>query len=105
MKFNVMRMSTGGRPPKRIGTIEWTPESWDYKTTDSELSILLGEAKTTGTVVVFNSMEKDGTIFDFIEEEVDASSGRFISGLEILLENESENRAIWLIPEELEARL
>ena len=104
MKFYVMRMSKGERPSKRLGTIEWTPDDWDYKTDDSELAILLDEVKTTGTVFVETSFEEDGQIFDFVEEETDASTFKFISGLEILLERESENQAIWIdTSEDLEA--
>ena len=91
-----MRMSKGERPSKRIGTIEWTPDDWDYKADDSELAILLDEVKTTGTVFVETSFEEDGQIFDFVEEETDASTFKFISGLETLLERESENQAIWI---------
>ena len=65
---------------------------------------MLDEVKTTGTVFVETSFEEDGQIFDFVEEETDASTFKFISGLEILLERESEKQAIWIdTSEDLEA--
>jgi hypothetical protein len=104
MEFYVLRMSKGGRPSKRIGTIQWTPNEWDYKTEDSELAILLDEAKTTETVLVESSFEEDDQIYEFIEEETDATSINFLSGLETLLERQSENQAIWIdTSENLEA--
>ena len=96
MKFYVLRMNKGGRPSKRIGTLQWSSDEWDYKTEDSELAILLDEVKTTGTVFVESSFEEDGQIFEFVEEKTDATASNFLSGLETLLERESENQAIWI---------
>lgn len=68
-----------------VGTIDWTPGGWDYKTDDSDLAILLGEVRTEGTVIALSSLDTDEGIFDFIEEKVDASDDRFISGLSSFL--------------------
>ena len=64
-----------------VGTIDWTPDGWDYKSKDSELVILLDEVKTQGSVIALTSIDTDEGTFDFIEEEVDAADGRFLGGL------------------------
>jgi len=64
-----------------VGTIDWTTDGWDYKTKDADLAILLDEVKTQGTVIALRSIHTDEGTFDFIEEEVDASDGRFLGGL------------------------
>lgn len=73
-----------------VGTIDWTPDGWDYKTKDTDLTILLDEVRTEGTVVVYSSGDTDEGFFDFVEEEVDASDNRFVSGLATLIERNSD---------------
>ncbi len=96
MKFNVLRISEDHRPSKKIGTIEWTPQDWSYKTDDAELLILLDEAKTFDTATVYTAVDVEDTTYDFVEEEVDSSDFKFVSGLQTLLESDSEDSAIWL---------
>lgn len=69
-----------------VGTIDWTPDSWSYDTEDEELKVLLDEVMTDDIVTVFSSVDDNGTTYDFVEEEVDSSDKRFISGLSTLLE-------------------
>lgn len=76
-----------------IGTIDWTSDGWDYKTEDSDLMILLDEVKTEGTVTALTSVDTDEGTFDFVEEEVDVTDDRFISGLSTYLE---QNSNMWI---------
>jgi hypothetical protein len=76
-----------------IGTVDWSPDGWDYKTKDSELAILFDEIKTEGVVVVMSSVEIDGETYDFAAEEVDVTDIRFISGLSTYLE---QNSNMWI---------
>ena len=76
-----------------IGTVDWSPDGWDYKTKDSELAILFDEIKTEGIVVVMSSVEIDGETYDFAAEEVDVTDIRFISGLSTYLE---QNSNMWI---------
>ena len=64
-----------------VGTIDWTPDGWDYKTKDADLAILLDEVKTQGTVIALTSVKTDEGIFCGVEVEVDASDARFLGGL------------------------
>ena len=73
--------SEGGDKSVVVGTIDWTPDGWDYKSKDSELVILLDEVKTQGSVIALTSIDTDEGTFDFIEEEVDATDVRFLGGL------------------------
>ena len=68
-----------------VGTIDWSIDGWDYKTNDADLAILLDEVKTQGTVIALRSIDTDEGTFDFIEEEVAASDGRFLGGLSSFL--------------------
>lgn len=68
-----------------VGTIDWSPDGWDYKTEDTDLAILLDEVKTQGTVTSLSSIDTDEGTFDFIEEEVDALDDRFLGGLSAFL--------------------
>ena len=79
--------------PVVVGTIQWTPDDWDYKTDDSDLSILLDEVMTKGTVIALSSVDTAEGTFDFVEEEVDVSDIRFISGLSTYLE---QNSNMWI---------
>ena len=76
-----------------IGTIDWTSDGWDYKTEDSDLMILLDEVMTEGTVIALSSVDTDEGTFDFVEEEVDVTDDRFISGLSTYLE---QNSNMWI---------
>ena len=76
-----------------IGTIDWTSDGWDYKTEDSDLAILLDEVMTEGAVMVLSSVDTDEGTFDFVEEEVDVTDDRFISGLSIYL---LQNSNMWI---------
>jgi len=76
-----------------IGTIDWTSDGWDYKTEDSDLMILLDEVMTEGTVTALTSVDTDEGTFDFVEEEVDVTDDRFISGLSTYLE---QNSNMWI---------
>ena len=69
-----------------IGTIDWSPDGWSYDTEDEELKILLDKVMTDGTVIAYTSVDVNGTTYDFVEEEVDSSDTRFISGLSTLLD-------------------
>ena len=68
-----------------VGTIDWSIDGWDYKTKDADLAILLDEVKTQGAVIALTSVDTDEGTFDFIEEEVDDSDGRFLGGLSSFL--------------------
>ena len=76
-----------------VGTIDWTPDGWDYKSKDSELVILLDEVKTQGSVIALTSIDTDEGMFDFIEEEVAAADGRFLGGLSDFL---SRTNRMWI---------
>jgi len=73
-----------------VGTVDWGADSWDYKTENAELTILLDEVLTAGTVTVLSSAQTDDAEIDFIEEQVDASDDRFMGGLSTYLAKNSE---------------
>ena len=77
--------SAGSDESVVVGTIDWSVDDWDYKTEDIDLAILLDEIKTQGAVIALTSVNTDEGIFDFIEEEVPASDGRFLGGLSSFL--------------------
>ena len=64
-----------------IGSIDWSPEDWDYQTNDAEVARLLAEVKDKGAVDGFTSVTEGDVIYDFVPIKVKSSSPKFIGQL------------------------
>ena len=67
--------------PETVGSISWTPEGWDYKTTDGEVERFLSAIKDEGVVTGYSSMAQDGAEYSFVAREVQASDPDFVGQL------------------------
>ena len=82
-----------------IGFINWSPEHWDYQTSDAEIDSLLGEVKAKGEVTGYTSFEDEDAIYCFVEDKVESSSPKFIEQLSAYLLRETEmpgTRSVWI---------
>jgi hypothetical protein len=70
-----------GNAPHVIGSIDWSPEDWNYQTSDGDLARLLGEVKANGEVPGYTSFEDKDAIYCFVEDKVESSSPKFIGHL------------------------
>ena len=64
-----------------IGSVDWSPEDWDYQTNDAEVEHVLGEVKAKGEVPGYTSFEDEDAIYCFVEDKVESSSPKFIGQL------------------------
>ena len=64
-----------------IGSIDWSPEDWDYQTSDAEVERLLAEVKDKGAVNGFKSVTEGEVIYDFVPTKVESSNPNFIGHL------------------------
>ena len=57
-----------------IGSVDWSPEDWDYQTSDAEVERVLGEVKAKGEVTGYTSFESDeGVSYCFLPDKVESS--------------------------------
>ena len=83
-----------------IGSIDWSPEDWDYQTNDAEVARLLAEVKDKGAVDGFTSVTEGDVIYDFVPIKVKSSSPEFIGQLSDYLGRVTEipgTRSIWIM--------
>ena len=62
-KYDIKQSGGGVRV---IGSVDWSPEGWDYQTRDAEVERLLGEVQAKGKVVGYTSFEDEDTIYCFV---------------------------------------
>ncbi len=85
-----------------IGSVDWSPEDWDYQTSVAEVERLLAEVKAKGEVPGYTSFEDEDAIYCFVEDEdkVESSSPKFIGHLSDHLGRATEipgTRSIWIM--------
>ena len=83
-----------------IGFINWSPEHWDYQTSDSEIDSLLGEVKAKGEVTGYTSFEDEYAIYCFVPDKVESSNPNFIGHLSDYLGRVTElpgTGSIWIM--------
>ena len=83
-----------------IGFTNWSPEHWDYQTSDSDIDSLLGEVKAKGEVTGYTFFEDEDAIYCFVEDKVESSSPKFIGLLSDYLVRVTEipsTRSIWIM--------
>ena len=73
-----------------IGSVDWSPEDWDYQTSDAEVERVLGEVKAKGEVTGYTSFEDEDAIYCFVEDKADSASPKFIEQLSDYLLRETE---------------
>lgn len=98
--YNITQV-TPGEEPQTVGSISWTPEGWDYKTTDGEVERFLSEVKTDGVVTGQTSVVEDGTVYSYIDTEVKASDPDFVgqlSDMMVKLTFNPEVPSTWIEP-------
>jgi hypothetical protein len=64
-----------------VGSISWTPEGWDYKTTDGEVERFLSAIKAEGVVTGYSSITQGGAEYSFVEREVKEADPDFVGQL------------------------
>ena len=73
---------SGGDGVRVIGSVDWSPEDWNYQTSDAEVKHVLGEVKATGEVTGYTSFESDGgALYCFLPDKVESSNPNFIGHL------------------------
>ena len=84
-----------------IGSIDRSPEDWDYQTSDAEVERVLGEVKAKGEVTGYTSFESDeGVSYCFLPDKVESSNLNFIGHLSDYLRRVTEipgTRSIWIM--------
>ena len=83
-----------------IGSIDWSPEDWDYQTSDAAVERLLAEVKDKGAIDGFMSVEEGDVFYDFVPNKVESSNPNFIGHLSDYLLRETEipgTRPIWIM--------
>ena len=96
-KYNILNSGSGVRV---IGSIDWSPEDWDYQTSDATVKHLLAGVKDKGVVNGFISVEEGDVIYDFAPTKVESSDPEFIGHLSDSLLRETEipgTRSIWIM--------
>ena len=63
-KYDIKQSGDGG--VRVIGFVDWSPEDWDYQTSDVEVERLLAEVKDKGAVNGFISVTEGDVIYDFV---------------------------------------
>ena len=84
-----------------IGFVDWSPEDWDYQTSDAEVERVLGKVKAKGEVTGYTSFESDeGVSYCFLPDKVESSNLNFIGHLSEHLWRTTEkpgSRSIWIM--------
>jgi len=96
-KYDILQSSGGVRV---IGSVDWSPEDWDYQTSDAEVERVLGEVKANGEVTGYTSVEDEYAIFCFVPDKVESSNPNFIGHLSDYLLRETEipsTRSLWIM--------
>lgn len=71
----------GEAEAEAVGSISWTPDGWDYKTTDGEVERFLSAIKEDGVVTGYSSITQDGAEYAFAEREVGEADQDFVGQL------------------------
>ena len=83
-----------------IGSVDWSPEDWDYQTSDAAVGRLLAEVKDKGAVNGFISVTEGDVIYDFVPTKIESSDPGFIGHLSDYLGRVTEipgTRSIWIM--------
>ena len=75
-KYDIKQSGGGG--VHVIGSVDWSPEDWDYQTSVAEVERLLAEVKDKGAVNGFISVTEGEVIYDFVPTKVESSNPNFI---------------------------
>ena len=78
-KYDIKQSGDGG--VRVIGSVDWSPEDWDYQTSDAAVGRLLAEVKDKGAVNGFKSVTEGDVIYDFVPTKVESSNPNFIGHL------------------------
>ena len=90
---------SGGDGVRVIGSVDWSPEDWDYQTSVAEVERLLAEVKDKGAVNGFISVTEGDVIYDFVPTKVESSNPNFIGQLSDYLGRVTEmpgTGSIWI---------
>ena len=74
-KYDIKQSGGGG--VHVIGSVDWSPEDWDYQTSVAEVERLLAEVKDKGAVNGFISVTEGEVIYDFVPTKVESSNPNF----------------------------
>ena len=91
---------SGGDGVRVIGSVDWSPEDWDYQTSDAAVGRLVAEVKDKDAVNGFISVTEGDVIYDFVPTKVESSDPEFIGHLSDYLLRETEipgTRSIWIM--------
>ena len=118
-KYDIKQSGADG--VRVIGSVDWSPEDWDYQTSVAEVERLLAEVKDKGAVNGFKSVtegtagcgvgqgehrgagelqEQGEVIYDFVPTKVESSNPGFIGHLSDYLLRETKlpgTRSIWIM--------
>ena len=98
-KYDIKQSGDGGVCV--IGFVDWSPEDWDYQTSDAEVERVLGEVKAKGEVTGYTSFESDeGVSYCFLPDKVESSNPNFIGHLSDYMGRVTEipgTRSIWIM--------
>ena len=97
-KYDIKQSGDGG--VRVIGSVDWSPEDWDYQTSVAEVERLLAEVKDKGAVNGFISVTEGDVIYDFVPTKIESSDPGFIGHLSEYLLRETEipgKRSIWIM--------
>ena len=96
-KYDIKQSGDGG--VRVTGSVDWSPEDWDYQTSDAAVGRLLAEVKDKGTVNGFKSVTEGEVIYDFVPTKVESSNPNFIGQLSDYLGRVTEmpgTGSIWI---------
>ena len=96
-KYDIKQSGDGG--VRVIGSVDWSPEDWDYQTSDAAVGRLLAEVKDKGAVNGFISVTEGDVIYDFVPTKVESSNPNFIGQLSDYLGRVTEmpgTGSIWI---------
>jgi hypothetical protein len=97
-EYDIKQSGTDG--VRVIGSVDWSPEDWDYQTRDAEVERVLGEVKAKGEVTGYTSFEDESAIYCFVPDKVESSNPNFIGHLSDYLSRVTEipgTRSIWIM--------
>ncbi|MCL0099555.1 hypothetical protein M1O55_01645 [Dehalococcoidia bacterium] len=90
----VIKQSGGDTGVRDIGSIDWSPEGWNYQTSDAEVDRILGEVKAKGEVAGYTSFEDEDVEYCFVEYKVESSSPEFMGQLSDYIGRKAEH--VWV---------
>ena len=99
-QFTIWKTTTGDQSIP-IGSVEWTPEDWSHETEDRAVAALLTRVHAEGGVDGFKSTERDGVVYDFAPDRVEASDAKFmrrLSDFVLRYFERPDEPAIWIQP-------